>query len=225
MTWLTLAGQVVRKDLRIEARSREGVNILLFFSALLVFLFRFALGPTEAEVRQGAPGLLWFAFILTGLWGVARVFQIERENDCLESFRLVPGDLGGIYLGKVLVGCCLMVATELVILAMFGLFFHLDLWSATAWLVPVLLLGTVGFVAVGTLFAAITAQLKTREVLLPLLLFPLMIPVLLSASRLTELALAGESLGAEPHWLRLLLVFDLVFLVLGYLTFPFVMED
>ncbi|MGH7352762.1 MAG: heme exporter protein CcmB, partial [Candidatus Methylomirabilales bacterium] len=196
-----------------------------FFSALLVFLFRFALGPTEAEVRQGAPGLLWFAFILTGLWGVARTFQIERENDCLESIRLVPEGLGGIYLGKVLVGCCLMVATELMILAMFGLFFHLDLWSATAWLVPVLLLGTVGFVAIGTLFAAITAQLKAREVLLPLLLFPLVIPVLLSASRLTELALAGESFAAEPHWLRLLIVFDLVFLVLGYLTFPLVVED
>ncbi len=225
MTWLTLAGHVFRKDLRIEARSREGVNTLLFFSALLVFLFRFALGPTEAEVRQGAPGLLWFAFILTGLWGVARTFQIERENDCLESIRLVPEGLGGIYLGKVLVGCCLMVATELMILAMFGLFFHLDLWSATAWLVPVLLLGTVGFVAIGTLFAAITAQLKAREVLLPLLLFPLVIPVLLSASRLTELALAGESFAAEPHWLRLLIVFDLVFLVLGYLTFPLVVED
>jgi len=225
VTWLTLAGQVFRKDLRIEARSREGVNTLLFFSALLVFLFRFALGPTEAEVRQGAPGLLWFAFILTGLWGVARTFQIERENDCLESFRLVPEGLGGIYLGKVLVGCCLMVATELMILAMFGLFFHLDLWAATAWLLPVLLLGTVGFVAIGTLFAAITAQIKAREVLLPLLLFPLVIPVLLPASRLTELALAGESFAAEPHWLRLLLVFDLVFLVLGYLTFPLVVED
>jgi len=225
VNFLALAAEILRKDLRIEARSREGVNTLLFFSALLVFLFRFALGPTEAEVRQGAPGLLWFAFILTGLWGVARTFQIERENDCLESFRLVPEGLGGIYLGKVLVGCCLMVATELMILAMFGLFFHLDLWVATAWLVPVLVLGTVGFVAIGTLFAAITAQLKAREVLLPLLLFPLVIPVLLPASRLTELALAGESFAAEPHWLRLLVVFDLVFLVLGYLTFPLVVED
>jgi heme exporter protein B len=108
---------------------------------------------------------------------------------------------------------------------MFGLFFHLDLWPAGARLVPVLILGTVGFVAIGTLFAAITAHLKAREVLLPLLLLPLMIPVLLPASRLTELVLAGESLAAEPHWLRLLVVFDLVFLVLGYLTFPFVMED
>ncbi|MFQ5989943.1 MAG: heme exporter protein CcmB [Candidatus Methylomirabilales bacterium] len=225
MSFLALAGQILRKDLRIEARSREGLNTLLFFSALLVFLFRFALGPTEAQVRQGAPGILWFAFILTGLWGMTRAFQIERENDCLEALQLVPGDLGGIYLGKVLGGCCLMVATELAILGMFGLFFHLDVWPALGPLLPVLLLGTLGFVAVGTLFAAITAHLKAREVLLPLLLFPLMVPVLLAASRLTELALAGESLAAEPHWLRLLVIFDIVFVVLGYLTFPFVMEE
>lgn len=225
MNFLALTGQIFRKDLRIEARSREGLSTLLFFSALLVLLFRFALGPTEAQVRQGAPGLLWFAFILSGLWAMARLFQIERENECLESFRLVPVDLGGLYLGKVVVGCCLMMATELAILGMFGLFFHLDLWPAAGRLIPVLLLGTVGFVAIGTLFAAITAHVKTREVLLPLLLFPLMVPVLLAASRLTELVLAGESLGAEPHWLRLAVVFDVVFLVLGYLTFPFVMED
>lgn len=225
MSFLALAGEILRKDLRIEARSREGLTTLLFFSALLVFLFRFALGPTEAHVRQGAPGLLWFAFVLTGLWGMARLFQIERENDCLEFLRLTPGDLGGLYLGKVLAGCCLMLAAEVAIVIMLGVFFHLDLWAATVRLVPVLVLGTVGFVAIGTLFSAITAQLKTREVMLPLLLFPLMVPVLLAASRLTDLALAGEAFAVEPHWLQLLLVFDLVFLVLGYLTFPFVMED
>lgn len=225
MSFLALAGQILRKDLRIELRSREGVNTLLFFSTLLVFLFRFAVGSSEAQVRQAAPGLLWLAFILTGLWGMARTFQIERENDCLEFLRLAPGDLGGLYLGKVVVGCCLMWATELAILAMFGLFFHLDMLPVIGPLLPVLLLGTVGFVAIGTLFAAITANLKAREVLLPLLLFPLMVPILLAAGRLTDLGLAGESLGAEPHWLRLLVGFDVVFLVLGYLTFPFVMED
>ena len=225
MSFLALTAQILRKDLRIEARSREGVNTLLFFSVLLVFLFRFALGPTEAQIRQAAPGLLWLAFILTGLWGMARTFQVERENDCLEFLQLAPGDLGGLYLGKLLVGCCLMWATELAILAMFGLFFHLDLWPVIGPLLPILILGTVGFVAIGTLFAAITAQLKAREVLLPLLLFPLMVPILLAASRLTELALIGESLGAEPHWLRLLIIFDVVYVVLGYLTFPFIMED
>lgn len=225
MSFLALTGQILRKDLRIEVRSREGVNTLLFFSILLVFLFRFAVGSSEAQVREAAPGLLWLAFILTGLWGMTRTFQIERENDCLEFLRLAPGDLGGLYLGKVVVGCCLMWAAELAILAMFGLFFHLDMLPVIGPLVPVLLLGTVGFVAIGTLFAAITANLKAREVLLPLLLFPLMVPILLAAGRLTDLGLAGESLGAEPHWFRLLVGFDVVFLVLGYLTFPFVMED
>jgi heme exporter protein B len=225
VSFLAITGQILRKDFRIEARSREGVNTLLFFSTLLVFLFRFAVGSTEVQVRQAAPGLLWLAFILTGLWGMTRTFQIERENDCLEFLRLAPGDLGGLYLGKVVVGCCLMWASELAILAMFGLFFHLDLLPVIGPLAPILFLGTVGFVAIGTLFAAITAHLKAREVLLPLLLFPLLVPILLAAGRLTDLALAGESLWAEPHWLRLLVVFDVVFLVLGYLTFPFVMED
>ncbi|MCH6588763.1 MAG: heme exporter protein CcmB, partial [Proteobacteria bacterium] len=120
MSFLALAGQILRKDFRIEVRSREGVNTLLFFSTLLVFLFRFAGGSSEAQVREAAPGLLGLAFILTGLWGMARTFQVERENDCLEFLRLAPGDLGGIYLGKVVVGCCLMWATELAILAMFA---------------------------------------------------------------------------------------------------------
>lgn len=225
MSFRALAVEILRKDLRIEVRSREGINTLLFFSVLLVFLFRFAVGSTEIQIRQAAPGLLWLAFILTGLWGMTRIFQVERENDCLELLRLVPGDLGGLYLGKVLIGCCLMWAAELAILAMFGLFFHLDMLPVIGSLIPILVLGTVGYVAIGTLFAAITAHLKAREVLLPLLLFPLMVPILLAAGRLTHLALSGESLMAEAHWLRLLIGFDVVFLVLGYLTFPFVMED
>jgi len=218
-----VAWAVARKDLAVERRAKEGANALGFFALLLLFLFYFALGPDRERIRVALPGLLWLAFILSGILGLGRAFALERDNDCLDGLILAPADKGAIYLGKVAGTTALMLVMELVFLVAVGLFYNLDLWSALGRLLLVAAAGTVGFVAVGTLFAAMTAQLRAREVLLPVLLLPLVVPVLLAAVKLTELALAGETEGAGPWW-RLLLGFDVVFVVAGLLTFELVLE-
>jgi heme exporter protein B len=215
---------VLKKDLAVERRSKEGANALGFFAILLLFLFYFALGPDGERIRQALPGLFWLAFILAGLLGLGRAFAVERENDCLDGLVLAAGDKGRIYLGKVAGTTALMLGMEVAFIAATGIFYNLDLWAAVPRLLLVSLAGTVGFAAVGTLFAAMTAQLRAREVLLPVLLLPLVVPVLLAAVRLTDGALAGEPWAASAAWWQLLLGFDAVFLVAGLLTFEFVLE-
>lgn len=218
------AGAVLWKDLLIERRAKEGANALAFFAVLLLFLFYFALGPDPDRIRAALPGLFWLAFLLAGLLGLGRAFALERENDCLDGLILAPGDKGAIYAGKVAATTALMLAMEAVFIAATGIFYNLDLWPAVPRLLLVALAGTVGFAAVGTLFAAMTAQLRAREVLLPVLLLPLAVPVLLASVRLTEAALAGEPWAATAPWWQLLLGFDVVFVAAGLLTFEFVLE-
>lgn len=213
------------KDLRIEGRNREGLNTLLFFSAILLFLFHFALGPDRTQIGAAAGGLLWLGFILMGLFAMARTFQVEREEECLEALRLLPGDPGAIYLGKVLWAAVLLGSVEVVTFLLFGLLFSVDLWARLPILVGVAFLATVGISAVGVLFAAMAAHLRAREAMLPLLLFPLVIPVLLAAVQLTQVILQDGSILGQGHWIRLLAVFDVVFLVVGFLTFSFVLEE
>ncbi len=218
------AWAVFWKDCLVERRAKEGLNALAFFAVLLLFLFYFALGPDRERIRAALPGLLWLAFLLAGLLGLGRAFALEREHDCLDGLVLAPADKGAIYLGKVAGTTVLMVATEVAFVVATGVLYNLDLWGALPRLLLVILAGTVGFAAVGTLFAAMTAQLRAREVLLPVLLLPLAVPVLLAAVRLTEAVLAGEGAAATGPWWQLLLGFDLVFLTAGLLTFEFVLE-
>lgn len=218
------ARAVFWKDLLVERRAKEGANALAFFAVLLLFLFYLALGPDRERIRNALAGLFWLAFLLAGVLGLGRASTLERENDCLDALVLAPGDKGGIYVGKVAGTTVLMLAMEVVFIVATGLLYNLDLWPAVPRLLLIAFAGTVGFAAVGTLFATMTAQLRAREVLLPVLLLPLVVPVLLAAVRLTESALAGEEWGAAAAWWQLLLGFDVVFLVAGMLTFEFVLE-
>ncbi len=212
------------KDLVVERRAKEGANALAFFAILLLFLFYFALGPDRERIRTAMPGLFWLAFLLAGLLGLGRSFALERENDCLDGLILAPGDKGGIYLGKVAGTTVLMLAMEVAFIAATGIFYNLDLWPAMPRLLVVAVFGTVGFAAIGTLFAAMTAHLRAREVLLPVLLLPLAVPLLLASVRLTEAALGGEPWKASLPWWQLLLGFDVIFVVVGFLMFEFVLE-
>lgn len=224
MGFARTAWAVVWKDLLVERRSKEGLNALGFFAVLLLFLFAFALGPDRERLRAALPGLLWIAFLLTGLLGLGRAFLVERENDCLEGLILAPGDASAIYLGKLGGTVSLMLAMEAAFFFAVGIFYNLDLWGAFPRLLLVAFLGTVGFAALGTLFAAMTVRLRAREVLFPLLLLPLVVPVLLASVKLTEAALDGAPWGSVGHWTRLLLGFDVIFVVAGLLTFEFVLE-
>lgn len=218
------AWMVTWKDVLSERRSKESLNALVFFSLLLLFVFQFALGPERARVEAALPGLLWLGFILSGLLAFGRTFLVERENDCWEGLVLTPGDKSAIYLGKLAGNVLVMIVVEVVLLVLFAVFFGLDFTPVLPALAAVLALGTLGLASVGTLFGAITAQMRARELLFPVLLLPAVVPVLLSSVSATQTVLAGEPLADAAAWLKLLAAADLVYLVVGVLTFEFVLE-
>ena len=224
MTYAQRAFIVVWKDVLTERRSKATLNALLFFSLLLLFIFQFMLGGDRERLQAALPGLLWLGFVLSGLVALGRTFLLERENDCWDGLLLTPGDKSAIYLGKVAGNLLLMLIVEAILLALFALFFNVDVGRALPALSLVLLLGTIGFAAVGTLFAAMTAHVRAREVLFPVLLLPVQVPVLLGAVKATEAALAGESLSAVSPWLQLLVAADVVYVVAGLLTFDALLE-
>lgn len=224
MTYARRAFIVLWKDVLTERRSKATLNALLFFSLLLLFVFQFTLGADHERLVSALPGLLWLGFVLSGLVGLGRTFLAERENDCWDGLLLAPGDKSAIYLGKVVGNLTLMLIVEAILVALFALFFNVDVGPALPGLSLVLLLGTVGFAAVGTLFAAMTAHVRARELLFPVLLLPVEIPVLLASVKATEAVLAGEPLAGVAHWLKLLVAADVVYLVAGLLTFDALLE-
>ena len=224
MSYARRAWIIFHKDLLVERRSKEQTNALLFFCLLLLFLFQFALGPDRERLASALPGLLWLGFILAGLLGLGRSFLAERENDCWEGLRLTTGDKSAIYLGKLTGNCVLMAAVEIMLVLLFALFYNVDLWTPAAPLALVLALGTLGLAAVGTLFAAMTTQVRARELLFPVLLLPTQVPVLLAAVSATQALLLGQPLADVAHWLKLLAGADCVYMTIGVLTFEFVLE-
>jgi heme exporter protein B len=216
---------LLAKDLLVELRNRETFTTMLFFGVVILFLFHFSLNPERENTALLAPGLLWLAFMFTGVLGLGRSFQAEQANDCLEQLLLVPGDRGNIFLGKLVGNFAFMLAVELLIIPLFALFFQLNLWHALLPLLAVAVLGTLGFAIIGTLFSALTANLRAREVLFPLLLFPLVVPVIIGSVTATGIILGGGTLGEASGWLKLLGTFDTMFLAVAYLTFEFVVEQ
>jgi len=215
---------VLWKDALAERRSKEALNALFFFALLLLFIFQFTLGGDRERLAGALPGLLWLGFVLSGLVGLGRAFLTERDHDCWEGLLLCPGDKSAIYLGKLAGNLLLMLLVEAIMLVLFGVFFNLDLGRHLPALAGVVVLGTVGFAAVGTIFAAMTAQVRARELLFPVLLLPVLVPVLLGAVKATEAVLAGEGLGGVTHWLKLLAAADAVYVAVGVLTFDAILE-
>jgi heme exporter protein B len=213
------------KDLLVELRNRETFTVMLFFAVVILFLFHFSLNPERENTAVLAPGLLWLAFMFTGVLGLGRSFQAEQTNDCLEQLLLVPGDRGNIFLGKLIGNVAFMLAVEILIIPLFALFFQLNLWEALLPLLVVAFLGTLGFAAIGTLFSALTANLRAREVLFPLLLFPLVVPVIIGSVTATGIILGGGALSEASGWLKLLGAFDTIFLAVAYLSFECVVEQ
>jgi heme exporter protein B len=222
--YLRRAWTVARKDVVVERRSKETVNALVFFSILLLFAFQFALGSDREQLARALPGLLWLGFVLSGLLGLGRSFLVERENDCWEALLLTPGDKSAIYVGKLAGNVLLMLSVQALLLGLFAVFFNVDVGHALPVMALIGVLGAVGFASVGTLFAAMTANVRAREVLFPVLLLPVQVPVLLATVKATEAALGGEPFAVWAHWLQLLAAADVIYLVAGVLTFDFILE-
>jgi len=215
---------VAWKDLVVERRSKETLNALLFFSLALLFVFQFTLGPDRERLAAVLPGVLWLGFILSGVLGLGRTFMVERDNDCWEALLLAPGDKSAVYVGKLAASLALMLVVEATVLALFTVFFNVDLGPALPGLALVILLGTIGIAAVGALFAAMTAQVRARELLFPVLLLPVLVPVLLGTVKATEALLLREPLASVAHWWQLLVAADVVYVVVGVLTFDVILE-
>jgi heme exporter protein B len=215
---------ILLKDVRIEWRTRESVASVFVLGVLLLVVFSVAHDPEPEAAPALAPAVLWVSFVFTGLLGVQRGFLLERENDCLAGLLSAPLDPASIYAGKLAANVVLLGVTQAVLVPLVGLFLHLDLWPVLPGLACVLFLGNLGFASLATLFAAIAVRTRAREVLLPLLLLPLLVPLLIGSVEATRAVLAG-GLGAARDGLTVLAAFDVVFTVAGWLLFTYVVRD
>ncbi len=225
MAFLKQTAWLLWKDLLLELRRRESLLAMFFFGTLLLFIFHFALDVQPDKAADMAPGLLWLALVFCGTLGLMQLFQAERENRCLEALLLSPIDRAAIFLSKVLFNLTLMVLLEIVVFPLFWVLFNLTLWERLPWVFLYGLLGTVGFCVLGTLFSALTLSARGREILLPLLLLPLMIPVILATIRGMEIILRAGDFQESLPWLHLLIGFDVIFLTAGILVFEWVVES
>lgn len=215
---------ILRKDLRIEWRTRESLSSAGVLGVLLLVVLAVAHDVPPEAAPGLVPAVLWAAFVFTGILGVQRGFLLERENDCLAGLLTAPVDPAAIYLGKLAANVVVLAVMQAVIVPLTGLFLHVDLLPVLPGLLLVLLLGNLGFAALATLFAAVAVRTRAREVMLPLLLLPLLVPLLIGAVELTRAVLAG-TLGEEMLALNVLVAFDVVFGVAGWLLFEYVVRD
>ncbi|MFQ5889120.1 MAG: heme exporter protein CcmB [Gemmatimonadota bacterium] len=219
------AWAIVWKDLLIEARTKQSFNAMVFFAALVLFIFSFAIGPDTALLRQVAGGLLWVGIAFTGMLSLSRTYQSEETSGGLEGLRLYPGNVRAVYLGKLLGNLAVLLLVEAILIPAAGILFQIDLWRHAVALVGIALLGTFGFSVVGTFYAALTVHLRAREIMLPLLLFPVLVPVLLGSVKATTLTLQGDPLRELGVWIRLLVSFDIIFFVVCTWIFPIALEE
>lgn len=214
-SFLSQALAIAGKDLRSELRTKETVNASISFSVVILLLFSFAFDPGAEEVRAISGGLLWLVFAFASALILNRSFARELSNDCLDALLSSPVGSAALYFGKCLSNYILLIAVELVCIPVFGLFFNVRLPDQWPMLTAVLLLGTWGLTVIGTLFAAMTVNLRLREVMLPILVYPMMLPALIGAIQLTTALMQGEPLGDNWLFFRLLVVFDVIFTLLA----------
>ena len=222
MSFVGKVWSIVAKDLSLEKRSREMLSSMFIFSLIVILIFSFSFDLAVERANTVAPGVLWVAITFAGMLGLARSFVLERDQGCLDGLLLCPVDRSILYLGKMLGNLIFISITEVIVVplcfALFNLPFH-------ALLLPVILLGTIGFSGVGTLVSAMTVHARAREVMLPILLFPLVMPALIAAVKLTAGVLDGQSWAQMRNWLQLLIGFDIIYFVLSYLAFEYIVEE
>ena len=221
--YLRAIGAIVWKDIAAELRSRELLGSMLVFALLVILIFNFAL-ELDLRVRQTVTsGVLWVTFAFAGTLGLNRSMAIEKDRGCLDGLLLAPVDRSALYFGKVLSNLLFMIIVEAIILPLYSLLYNVNLFQPG--LIVVILLGSIGYVVVGTLLSAMTVQARTRDILLPILLFPVVLPVLVAAVRATTGILQGLPLEDFQAWLNLLIAYDAIFLGVAIVTFDYVVEE
>jgi heme exporter protein B len=212
----------LRKDVRLEWRSKDAVNAMLFFALLVVVIFSFAFDPTAEESRQIVGGLVWVAFLFAAIVALNQAWMRELRNQVLDAYRVSPAPANGLFLGKAVGNFLFISVVEALLVPLFVVFYNLRSVGPAWQLVPVFLLGTWALVVVGTFFAAISLRTRSREVMLPLILFPISIPALLAMVEATTSILTGVE--TPRFWISLLLVYDVVFTTVCLLLFETVLH-
>lgn len=216
---------IVWKDLLLELRTREMVTSLLLLGILVLLILSFAFDPTTEVGRAAAPGALWVSVLFAGILGIHRSVLREAENSCLEGLLLAPVDRGTIFFAKALGNFLIISAAQVLVVPAFIVFFNLPFAKTFLDLGPILLLGVGGFSAIATLFAAVALRTRAREVMLPLLLLPLATPLFLACVQASRILLEGTDVSEAANWFRMLIAFDVVFLVIGWMAFESVIGD
>ena len=214
---------IIVKDVVAELRTREMISAMLVFSVLALLIFSFALDLRGAMARAAAPGVLWATVAFSGTLGLSRSLAREQQTGCIDGLLLAPMDRSAIFFGKALGNLAFMVVVEIMLLPLFSALFNVPLLRIGV--LGVTALGTTGYAAVGTLLAAIAVNTRAREVMLPVLLLPLMVPVLIAAVKTTGGLIEGGTLAELGGWVRLLVAYDLIIVAVSMLTFGYVVEE
>lgn len=216
---------IVWKDLKSEYRTKEMILSMCLFSFLVLIIFNFAFVLESKDLQEIFPGLLWVAFLFSGLMGLRRSFVVERDRGTLPGLLLCPISPWGIFLAKMIVVFIFTAIMEIFTLAIFAILYNINLLPFLFPLGLIIFLGTLGFTTIGTIFSAMSANTKARDVMISLLVFPVAIPIIIASVKATGAILNGESLQNIFPWLKILIAFDLLFLLIAHLSFRFIMEE
>ncbi|MDD5368105.1 MAG: heme exporter protein CcmB [Anaerolineaceae bacterium] len=214
---------VVWKDLAAELRSRELISGMLVFAVLVILIFNFALELDAAARASVTSGVLWVTFVFAGTIGLNRSMSIEKDRGCLDGLLLAPVDRTAIYFGKAIGNLVFMLLVATIVLPLYSLLYNQNLLQPG--LLLVVMLGSIGYVAIGTLLASMAVQARTRDMLLPILLFPVMVPLLVAAVKASSGFLQAAPMDEIQPWINLLIVYDLLFTAVAFMVFDYVVEE
>ena len=224
MMYLSQVAAIIAKDIAAELRTREMLSSMGVFSILVIIVFNFALELTDRQiVLTATPGALWVTIIFAGMLGLNRSLAVELDKGCLDGLLLTPVDRSAIFFGKALGNALFMLVVEVVVLPLFVVFFDVPL--IRPWVMVIVVLGTLGFAGVGTLLSSMAVNTRAREVMLPILLFPVAMPELVAAVKATAGAMAGLPVSEWQQWLTLLIVFDVILIAVSFVVFEYVVEE
>ncbi len=223
MLFLRQVAAIIHKDIAAELRTKEMFSSMFVFALLAVVIFNFAFELRVADAVTITPGVLWISVTFAGMLGLNRSFVLEKDRGCLDGLLLAPVDRSAIYFGKMLGNLMFITVVEVIILPIFSALFNVNLIQPG--ILAVLLLGTLGFSGVGTLFSALAVHTRAREVLLPILLFPVIVPALIAAVKLTAGLLDGQVWADMANWLQLLVAFDVILIAVSFMTFDYIVEE
>ncbi len=225
MSFFRATWTIFLKDLRVEARSREIVLSTALFALLVVLLAAFSFNLNSLSAVDASAGVLWIAITFSGMLALGRTFVRERDFNVWNAMLMTPVSRAALYMGKLLGVLVFLLVVEIVLLPIIELFFHAPILAHLIYLVPILFLGTLGYSAVGTLFAAMTVRTRLKDLLLGVILYPLVAPILIAAVKATAAVIAGDGLAGAADYLKLLVVIDIIYIVGGLWLFGPLMED